>query len=142
MCWSAWGRSKARYPEAGDAATWRAAMKQELLEWGPRKLLEALRGWEPESEAAQEVKREQLAYFERQQERMWYPRYLRRGYPIGSGAVEGACKHVVADRFRRSGMRWKPATADPVMRVRAALLTQPGLDLRRFAATKVASAVA
>lgn len=132
--------AKLLHPEEGEAAAWRAEMKKELLEWGPRKLLEALREWQPEGEAAQEVKRVQLAYFERQQERMWYPRYLRRGYPIGSGAVEGACKHVVADRFDRSGMRWKPQTADPVMRVRAAILTQPGLDLRRFAATTTAAA--
>jgi hypothetical protein len=134
--------AKLLYPEAATAVAWRATMKQELLTFGPRKLLEALREWQPEGEAAQEVQRVQLAYFERQQERMRYPEYLRRGYPIGSGAVEGACKHVVADRFGRSGMRWKPETADPVMRVRAALLTQPGLDLRRFAATKATLAVA
>jgi hypothetical protein len=48
----------------------------------------------------------------------------------------------VADRFGRSGMRWKPETADPVMRVRAAILTQPQLDLRRFAATKAAPVAA
>ena len=121
---------------AGDAeaaAAWRAAMKHELLLFGPRKLLEALREWEPAGATAQEVKRVQLAYFERQQERMRYPEYLRRGFPIGSGAVEGACKHVVADRFDGGGMRWKPETADPVMHLRAALLTQPQLDLRRFA---------
>lgn len=131
--------AKLLHPQEAAAVAWRTAMRKELLEWGPRKLLEALRAWEPESEAAQEVKRVQLAYFERQQERMRYPEYLRRGYPIGSGAVEGACKHVVADRFDRSGMRWKAETADPVMRVRAALLTQPGLDLRRFAASKAAA---
>lgn len=130
------------YSEAEEAAAWRAEMKHELVTFGPRKLLETLREWEPEAAGAQEVKRVQLAYFERQQERMRYPEYLRRGYPIGSGAVEGACKHVVADRFGRSGMRWNPDTADPVMRVRAALLTQPGIDLRRFAATKAAFAVA
>jgi hypothetical protein len=82
------------------------------------------------------VKRVQLAYFERQQARMQYPEYLRRGFPIGSGAVEGACKHGVADRFDGSGMRWKLATADPLMHLRAALLTQPRLDLRRFAVTQ------
>jgi hypothetical protein len=122
------------------AAAWRVAVKQELLERGPWKLLRQLRSWKPEGAVAQEVRRVQLAYFERQRERMRYPEYLRRGYPIGSGAVEGACKHVVADRFGRSGMRWKPETADPVMRVRAALLTQPGLDLRQFAAAKAAVA--
>lgn len=124
------------HPEDPAAAgAWRAARKKELLEGGPRRLLAALRAWEPESAPAHEVKRVQGAYFERQQERMRYPRYLQRGFPIGSGAVEGACKHVVADRFAGSGMRWKQETADPVMHLRAALLTQPRLDLRRFATT-------
>lgn len=130
------------HSEAGEVVAWRATIKKELLERGPRRLLEALRKWEPEGEAAQEVQRVQLAYFERQQERMRYPEYLRRGYPIGSGAVEGACKHVVADRFKRSGMRWKLETADPVLRVRAAILTKPSLDLRQFAGSQTRSAVA
>ena len=118
------------------AADWRAAMKKELLEIGPWKLARQLEAWQPVTDAAQEVRRLQLAYFDRQQERMRYPDYLRRGLPIGSGAVEGACKHVVVDRFGGSGMRWKLPTADPVMRVRAALLTNPRLDLRQFATTK------
>ena len=122
--------------QAETAATWCAARKKELLELGPWALLRQLRAWEPKSEAAQEVRRVQLAYFERQQERMRYPEYLRRGFPIGSGAVEGACKHVVADRFTGAGMRWKLETADPVMQLRAALITQPRLDVRRFAAPK------
>ena len=122
------------------AAAWRAAMKQELLEWGPRKLLEGLQEWAPETAGAQEIRREQWGYFAGQQERMRYPDYLRRGLPIGSGAVEGACKHVVADRFKGSGMRWKLATAEPVLHLRAALLTQPRLDLRRYAGTSAAVA--
>lgn len=134
--------AKFLHSDAAAATAWRAERKQELLERGPRPLLEALRAWQPASEAAQEVRRVQLAYFERQQERMRYPEYLRRGYPIGSGAVEGACKHVVGDRFGRSGMRWKVETAEPVMRARAALLTQPGLDLRRFVVGQAALAVA
>jgi len=130
--------AKAREPEGVAAATWRATMRQALLEQGPQPLLAALRAWEPEGETAAEVKRVQLAYFERQQARMQYPEYLRRGFPIGSGAVEGACKHVVADRFDGGGMRWKRATADPLMHLRAALLTQPRLDLRRFAGAQPA----
>lgn len=118
------------------AAAWCAAMKKELLELGPWELLRQLRAWEPVEAPAREVRRVQLAYFERQQERMRYPDYLRREFPIGSGAVEGACKHIVADRFDGGGMRWKLATADPVMQLRAALITQPRLDLRPFAAPK------
>ena len=133
--------ARAMYPAApGDALTWQASIKTELLEIGPWGLLRVLRAWEPEGAAAQEVRRVQLAYFERQQERVRYPEYLRRGFPLGRGAVEGACKHVVVDRLRQSGMRWKPATAEPVMQLRAALLTQPRLDLRHYPAHKHAVA--
>ena len=118
------------------AAAWRAAMKKELLDLGPWELLRQLEAWQPPDADAAEVRRVQLAYFERQEERMRYADYLRRGFPIGSGAVEGACKHLVVDRFRGSGMRWKLPTADPVLHVRAALLTTPRLDLRQFATTK------
>jgi hypothetical protein len=37
---------------------------------------------------------------------MAYNEYLQAGYPIASGGIEGACRHVVKDRMERSGMRW------------------------------------
>jgi hypothetical protein len=114
---------------------WREAQEQELLAWGPRKLLEALEVWEPQSAAAEKVQEDQLRYFRNQRHRMHYPEYLRQGFPIGSGAVEGACKHVVSDRFRGTGMRWKSKTAEPLLQARAGLLTRPDLDLRTYAMT-------
>ena len=44
-------------------------------------------------------------YFERNRDRMKYDEYLAAGYPIGSGVVEGACRHLVKDRMERTGMR-------------------------------------
>lgn len=67
---------------------------------------------------------------------MQYPTYRRRGFPLGSGAIEGTCKHVVIDRLRLSGMRWKLDTAEPVLQLRTALLTQPRIDLRNYARHK------
>lgn len=75
----------------------------------------------------------QLGYFTNHQARLDYPTYLREGWPIGSGAVEGACKYLVTDRFKGTGMRWNLATAEPLPRARAALLTNPDLDLRPYA---------
>ena len=48
-------------------------------------------------------------YFERNRDRMKYDEYLAAGYPIGSGVVEGACRHLVKDRMERTGMRWLPS---------------------------------
>lgn len=120
---------------AGERAArqWRETQEQELQAWGPRKLLEALEAWQPGTAAAQKVREDQLRYFRNHRERLNYPEYLRQGFPIGSGAVEGACKHVVSDRFRATGMRWKSKTAEPLLHARAALLTRPDLDLRTYA---------
>lgn len=114
------------------ARAWCQERQKELREQGPEPLLSWLRGWAPESASAQEVKRKELGYFERNAERMNYPAYREQGLPIGSGAVEGACKHLVSDRFRGSGMQWQPATAEPLLHLRAALLTKPDLDLRPY----------
>ncbi len=37
---------------------------------------------------------------------MRYDEYLAKGYPIASGVIEGACRHLVKDRLERAGMHW------------------------------------
>ena len=64
----------------------------------------------------------EFRYFRSNQERMRYDEYEAAGLPIGSGAVEGACKYVVGKRFKGSGMRWKKADNDYVLRTRLAEL--------------------
>ena len=50
---------------------------------------------------------------------MKYDEYLRRGYPIASGVIEGACRHLVKDRMERSGMRWTLEGARSMLNLRA-----------------------
>lgn len=45
-------------------------------------------------------------YFRRNASRMRYGRFRQMRLPIGTGAVEGACKHVVQSRLKRAGTRW------------------------------------
>jgi hypothetical protein len=129
--------AQARHPGDPETATqWLAEQRHELRHLGPRRLLRELATWEPQgkgSVAARKVRDDEGGYFTRNQERMQYPRYAQEGLPIGSGAVEGACKHLVAARFKQAGMRWGRATAEPLIHLRAALLSQPGIDLRRYA---------
>ena len=58
-------------------------------------------------------------YLEKNSDRMRYDEYLRRGYPIASGVIEGACRHLVKDRMERSGMRWTLEGARSMLHVRA-----------------------
>jgi hypothetical protein len=61
-------------------------------------------------------------YFEGNRARMRYDEYLAAGYPIGSGVVEGACRHLVKDRMERTGMRWLPCGAQAMLDLRATYL--------------------
>jgi hypothetical protein len=58
-------------------------------------------------------------YFERNLPYMDFQTYLSNGYPIASGAIEGACRHFVKDRFELSGMRWLQTGAENLLRLRA-----------------------
>ena len=57
-------------------------------------------------------------YLEKNRARMQYDDYLASGYPIASGIIEGACRHVVKDRMERAGMRWSVAGAQAMLDLR------------------------
>lgn len=61
-------------------------------------------------------------YFYNNKHRMKYNEYMAAGYPIGSGAVEGACKNLVKDRMERTGMGWSPNSAQSMLTLRAIYL--------------------
>jgi hypothetical protein len=58
------------------------------------------------------------AFLENNLHRMHYGRYLRAGYPIATGVIEGACRHVIKDRMERAGMRWKVPGAEAMLELR------------------------
>jgi hypothetical protein len=59
------------------------------------------------------------AYLLKNRGRMRYDEYLAKGYPIASGVIEGACRHLVKDRMERAGMHWTPAGAQAMLDVRS-----------------------
>ncbi len=62
---------------------------------------------------------EVLNYLKKNMARMDYPTYLAKGWLIGSGAVESACKTVVGQRLKLAGMRWREPGTDSVCHLRA-----------------------
>jgi hypothetical protein len=69
------------------------------------------------------LQRTQLAktatYFQRNLPYMAYDTYLKQGWPIASGVIEGACRHFVKDRCELSGMRWTQTGVETLFRLRA-----------------------
>ena len=48
-----------------------------------------------------------------------YPTALASGWPIATGVIEGACRHIVADRFDVTGARWGLDGAETILKLRA-----------------------
>ena len=73
----------------------------------------------PHSSAACRALRQVAYYLKRNQPYLDYATYLRRGWPIGTGVVEGTCRHLVKDRMELSGMRWTVPGAEAILTLRA-----------------------
>ena len=69
--------------------------------------------------AKKEALRKLCNYLENNLERMHYDDYLAKGYPIASGVIEGACRHLVKDRMERAGMHWTRVGAQAMLDVRS-----------------------
>jgi len=73
-----------------------------------------------------------ITYFDNHRHMMEYHTYLKNGYPISTGVVEGACGSLVKNRMEQSGMRWSVAGAQAVLNQRAVVKNGDWEDFWRF----------
>ncbi|MFN7889015.1 MAG: hypothetical protein ACK5OC_01880 [Pirellula sp.] len=59
-----------------------------------------------------------IQFLDAKKSRMQYGEYLAKGYPIATGFIEGACRHVIKDWMEKSGMRWKEKNAQSMLHMR------------------------
>lgn len=129
-----WELSRARFGQGTQAATaWVAARKDQLLTGKLDEFFAALEETVTQASGASSVimqragkgltllqlAQEKLTYFRNNESRIRYHEFLAKGYLIGSGAMEGTCKHLIKERVHRSGMRWLPEGCMSVLRNRA-----------------------
>ena len=120
--------AKALHP-TDEAATkqWREQTCDRLKTAGGAAVLEDLRALDVKSQpAARTVRDEVVGYFENQHHRMDYPSYQARGWQIGSGPVESACKTVIGERMKGGGMRWSEDGADAMSHLRGLFCSADG----------------
>lgn len=87
---------------------WVAGLLENLRQWGPKTLLEAVAERELAKigdPARQEAARREASYFGDHREHMDYPGAQAEGVPIGSGAMESQCSQN-QNRFKRRGQFW------------------------------------
>ncbi len=101
------------------AAAWLTPLKAALRDQGVAPVLAALQALAPADPAAADEVRKARGYFTAHAARMDYPRFVARGLPIGSGAVESGCKTLIEAREKGAGMRWSSTGAQAVATLRA-----------------------
>jgi hypothetical protein len=102
---TAWIRAHALQVLSGQGATVSAACAQ--LAQAPKR-----------SRCHAKVLCQVATYLERNLPYMRYDQYLAQGWPIATGVIEGACRHLGKDRCELSGMRWTIDGAESLLALR------------------------
>lgn len=112
------------------AMTWRTTQLDRLAADGVDLVIEGLRflGAHQRTTAKRTVVADLERYLTTNRARMRYQTFRAAGYAIGSGAVESAVSHVVQQRMKRVGMRWRAPGADAMLALRSIYRTTGAWD--------------
>ncbi len=121
-----WDCGKVLFGEASEATEkWVKKRESWLWDGQTRKLLNDLQKQRKQHRGR---KREELSklhkYIQDNEQEMCYDVFRAEGYDIGSGAVEGACKHLVGKRLKQSGMIWSRAGSSATLALRITWLNK------------------
>lgn len=102
---------------------WMKVHQKRLLDKGKiEKLVGALRSIHTTNAQVADKIRTEADYFERNAERMRYPKFRCQHLFVGSGVVEAGCKTVIGSRRKQSGMFWTLRGANAILALRCSHL--------------------
>jgi hypothetical protein len=115
-----WDVARALYPnDAVSQKAWMKVHRKRLLDKGKiEKLVIALRALPCTNPEVIEKIRIEADYFERNAERMRYPKFRKQHLFVGSGVIEAGCKTVIGSRLKQSGMFWTVRGANSIIALR------------------------
>ena len=115
-----WDLARRLYPnDAIGQNAWIKLHQKRLLDKGKiEKLVVALRSIQSTNLELIEKIRTEADYFERNTERMRYPKFRRLHLFVGSGVIEAGCKTVIGSRLKQSGMFWTVRGANAILALR------------------------
>lgn len=98
---------------------WIKVHQKRLLDKGRiEKLVLSLRATESTNPEVLDKIRTEADYFERNADRMRYPKFRRQHLFVGSGVIEAGCKTVIGSRLKKSGMFWTVRGANAIIALR------------------------
>ena len=95
--------------------TWVETTETPLYNGETAKVVSRIRALETQNPATAESLEREVGYFQKHSNRMQYHTFSEKGYQIGSGVIESACKHVVAERCKQAGMRWSKSGINAIL---------------------------
>jgi hypothetical protein len=104
------------------AETWVRKHAQTILDGHPTRVAGALRRAATLADldpSRRENADKCATYLTNKKEFLDYPTALQRGWPIATGIIEGACRHLVKDRMDLTGARWGLDGAEAILKLRA-----------------------
>jgi hypothetical protein len=115
-----WDLARKLYPnDTVSQKAWIKIHQKRLLDKGKiEKLVLSLRSTESTNADVLDKIRTEADYFERNTERMRYPKFRRQHLFVGSGVIEAGCKTVVGSRLKQSGMFWTVRGANSIIALR------------------------
>ena len=119
-----WEVARQLYPhEDVKQKAWMKVHQKRLLDKGKiEKLVGLLRSIDTANPQMAEKICTEADYFERNAERMRYPKFRRQHLFVGSGVIEAACKTVIGSRLKQSGMFWTVRGANAILALRCSHL--------------------
>jgi hypothetical protein len=115
-----WDLARKLYPnDTVSQKAWIKVHQKRLLDKGKiEKLVLSLRATESTNAEVLDKIRTEADYFERNAERMRYPKFRRQHLFVGSGVIEAGCKTVIGSRLKQSGMFWTVRGANSIIALR------------------------
>jgi hypothetical protein len=110
------------YKDVGERREWLDLQKQRLKADEVEKVIEDLKETVVKTNDTTEIGKvlqDVIRYYENNIARMKYGTFLKKGYLIGSGAIESAHRNVIQQRLKLSGQRWSIAGAQRIANLRA-----------------------
>jgi hypothetical protein len=115
-----WELARKLHPnQEGNQKAWIKVHQKRLLDKGKiEKLVLSLQSTASTNQEVLEKIRIEAEYFERNADRMRYPKFRRQHLFVGSGVIVAGCKTVIGSRLKRSGMFWTLRGANAIIALR------------------------